>query len=149
MKKILALALGLGLVAISCNQNHLYMGGTVTLERAQIHVDIANTDATRALGLGGRSDINDSEGMWFEFDTASRYGFWMKDMNFPIDIIWIANSQVVDITSGAMPQPGVPDGQLQVYAPQLPVDRVLEVKSGWADRHGVGIGDQVTFTPAQ
>lgn len=55
----------------------------------KIRVDIADTVVTRTQGLSGRTSLAETDGMLFVFENADRYGFWMKDMNFAIDIIWI------------------------------------------------------------
>lgn len=116
---------------------------TVRIRDAVFSVDVANTAASRAQGLSGRAPLAEKEGMFFIFDTASTYDFWMKDMQFAIDIIWINGATVVDVTRDARPEPGVPFWSLQRYHPSKPADRVLEVLSGTADRYGIQAGDEV------
>jgi len=148
--RIIAIVLGVSLLAISCNRGvpH-YVDGTVRIAGTPVSVDVADSPELRDLGLSGRPDITNLQGMWFVFDTPQRYGFWMKDMNFPIDIIWVNNNRVVEITTNIQPQPGVTDDNLITYAPTSPVDRVLELRAGWADRHGLSIGDPVEFLPKE
>lgn len=55
----------------------------------ELHVKIANDNEERALGLSGSKEIKDDQGMLFIFDNEQVVSFWMKDMNYPIDIIWI------------------------------------------------------------
>ena len=64
---------------------------TIPISIGQTHLQalIADTLATRALGLGNRSNIASDQAMLFIFDTSDRYGFWMKDMRFPIDMLWL------------------------------------------------------------
>jgi uncharacterized protein len=98
--------------------------GIVTLgEGIRVSVEVARTPAARARGLSGHAPLGEDEGMLFLFDEADRYGFWMKDMLFPIDIIWIRD--------------GVVDGALPSYAPREPADTVLEVRAGFAADRGV------------
>jgi len=54
-----------------------------------INVELANTNASREIGLSYRTSMNQDEGMLFVFDKIGKYGFWMKDMNFPLDILWL------------------------------------------------------------
>ena len=54
-----------------------------------LQVDLALTDEEKARGLSGRESLDEDEGMLFVFDVPGNYGFWMKDMNFAIDIIWL------------------------------------------------------------
>jgi uncharacterized membrane protein (UPF0127 family) len=91
------------------------------------------------LGLSGHAPLAEDEGMLFIFDEASVYPFWMKDMLFPIDIIWIdANSRISYIESAV-----TPDTYPKVFAPDAPALYTLEVKSGTAERLGFKIGDAV------
>jgi len=80
--------------------------------------------------------------MLFIFDTEDKYGIWMENMSFPIDIIWIsADKQVVDIKTNA--QACVID--CETYSPQENALYVLEVNAGFVEKNGVAIGDTVDF----
>ena len=113
--------------------------------KAAILVEVANTDATRTQGLSDRENLKDGQGMLFDFSNTQtpRPSFWMKDMNFDIDIIWIANGKIVGIT------PNVPAPQdsnkLPTYAPPTDISHVLEVPSSYSERAGIKIGDTVRF----
>src|SRR3989344_573955 len=66
-----------------------------------IRVNLATTDAAREQGLSGRENLKEEEGMLFVFDYPDKYSFWMKDMNFPIDMIWIIeNKKIIYIKKG-------------------------------------------------
>lgn len=93
-------------------------------------------------GLGGYDSLTDDRGMLFVFQQPGEYGFWMKDMLIPIDIIWIsADNQVVHVET-AQPEPGVPDSQLTVYRPGAPALYVLEVRAGLAAEKDVRVGQE-------
>jgi uncharacterized membrane protein (UPF0127 family) len=92
-------------------------------------------------GLGGRELLPDDRGMLFVFPQPGEYGFWMKDMLIPIDIIWISAEGQVVFVQTAQPEPGVPDNQLTVYRPDAPALYVLEVREGLAAEKGVQVGD--------
>lgn len=109
----------------------------------RVNVTVADNDATREKGLSGKEALAPDEGMLFVFDHPQAYGFWMKDMRFPIDILWIAQGQLVDITTdAAIPVPGQ---ELPVYYPRVPVDHVLEVRAGFAKEHGLRTGMPVSI----
>jgi hypothetical protein len=111
---------------------------------------VAATPAEQARGLGGRSALGANEGLLFEFSGPGVYPFWMKDMQFPIDIIWIRDGRIVDITERLDPQIGAPDSELRMYSPQEAVDEVLEIASGRAALLHARIGDTVTVrTPGK
>src|SRR3989304_6446445 len=62
----------------------------VVIAGTTINVEIAQTEAEREQGLSGHKPLADDEGMLFIFDKPGYHGFWMKDMLFSIDIIWIS-----------------------------------------------------------
>lgn len=69
-----------------------------------VKIEIAKTKEDRIRGLSGKKQLDVDSGMLFIFDKPNIYKFWMKDMNFPIDIIWIDKDFIIkDITHGATP----------------------------------------------
>ncbi len=118
--------------------------GTVTLGgNVVVRVTVAATEPTRQRGLSGHAPLAPDEGMLFVFERPKIYAFWMKDMLFPIDILWIKEGAIADITADA-PTP-VPGEQLPTYSPRTAVDRVLEVPVGFAAAHGLAIGTPVAI----
>lgn len=109
----------------------------------EFRVEIADTPDREARGLSGRASLGEDEGMFFIFAVPGTYGFWMKEMNFPIDIIWIAGGRVAGFVEQAQPEPGKPLPELAVYYPPEDVDRVLEVNAGTVARYGIKAGDAV------
>ncbi|MGN6351023.1 MAG: DUF192 domain-containing protein, partial [Candidatus Nitrosocosmicus sp.] len=76
----------------------------VKIKSLVIYVDLAITPDQQAKGLSIKNSLNDSEGMLFPFDKPGDYSFWMKDMKFPIDILWIdANNKIVHIEKNLQP----------------------------------------------
>ena len=110
----------------------------------QLLVQIAKTNAEREQGLSGRNALSDNQGMLFDFsDTpGGTPGFWMKDMKFDLDFIWINQGKVIGITPNVS-APKSPNDILKTYYPPSPVDEVLEVNSGWAKLHNIKVGDVV------
>jgi uncharacterized protein len=113
---------------------------SVTLAGQTFTVEIAQTGQERAQGLSGRDPLGEDSGMLFIFDQPAVYPFWMKDMKFPLDIIWIDNSRVVDIWANA-PAPTSADTPL--YSPGVAASYVLEVAAGFVDESNLKIGDPV------
>jgi uncharacterized protein len=105
-------------------------------------VEIPNSIEKRALGLGKRKNLPQDCGMLFIFDRRGIYPFWMKNMQFPIDIIWIDGNRVVG-TSQNIPAPK--NRSLPVYAPPSPVDKVLELNSGTVKVLGIAENDTITI----
>lgn len=109
-----------------------------------VQVEIMQTEAEREKGLSGRPSLCQNCGLLFLFDSPNYYPFWMKEMYFDIDMIWIANDKVVEITDNAKaPPPEEFESPRQTYTSQVPADKVLEVNAGWAKKNGIKIGDEV------
>lgn len=107
-----------------------------------INAEIADTSVKQAKGLSGRQDLAENSGMLFVFEYPDYYSFWMKDMNFGLDFIWIKGDIVMEITPGVMP----PDSQLlDVLVSKEKFDKVLELNAGAAERFGIKAGDKVEF----
>jgi len=103
-------------------------------------VEIATTADSRATGLMNRDSIGDKDGMLFVFDKPGIYAFWMKDVRFPLDIIWINNGEVVYIVESAEPSPQPPHKN---YIPDRSANYVLELPGGTVFRDGIHIGSKV------
>lgn len=116
---------------------------TVKIGSASINVEVADTEAKKQQGLSGRSSLGNGQGMLFVFGTSGKPAFWMKDMNFAIDIIWIREGKIVGISRDARPEPGVNDQNLKLYYAPSQVDYVLEVNAGVSDQSGFKVGDTV------
>ncbi len=132
------------------NRNNNHKENTVSgtnhvlrIGNTSVRVDIADTPALQERGLSGRKALSEDQGMYFVFSHPGIYPFWMKEMNFPIDIIWIdEHMSVVDITKSALPS-SFP----KTFVSRAPALYVLEVQAGFAERHGVKIGDQILLDP--
>ncbi len=114
---------------------------TVQIGGKIIRVTVADTPEARQKGLGGRNGLAPDEGMLFIFPEDGTYGFWMKNMKFPIDILWISSAQEVVF----MAQNVSSDTYPQVFTPTTPVRYVLELPAGYAKAYTVKVGDEVRF----
>lgn len=101
-----------------------------------IKVERAVTGEQRTYGLSARSGLAKDTGMLFVFTSDDTYGFWMKDMRFPIDIMWLdASYKIVD-----MKERVTPATYPTVFYPSVPAWYVLEVPAGFVQEHGLSIG---------
>ncbi len=115
----------------------------ITVDGNKLLVCVADTKTKQRDGLSGYKKMSDGQGMLFIFDQFQNYSFWMKDVNFSIDIIWISQNHIVQITENVKVQKGVSNDNLAIYRPNVPVDKVLEVNAGWSKRMMVDVGDKV------
>jgi uncharacterized membrane protein (UPF0127 family) len=120
---------------------------TVTIRDATVAVEVADTQALQVQGLSGRKKLLDNTGMLFDFVATNDVGvkqFWMIDMQFNLDIIWIANNRIIGIDANVpAPLPGTPSTQLPRYRSPGAVEYVLEVNAGWSSEHNIRTGDTV------
>jgi uncharacterized protein len=105
-----------------------------------VDAEIANTTATRAKGLMGRSSLGETEGMLFVFDKPGVYPFWMFNTTIPLEAIHVSeNGTVVDIIE--MEPCGITACKL--YPPKAPALYVLEVNQNFSQKHGVQVGSSL------
>ena len=119
--------------------------GEVYIKNHRLHVDVADTPAERQKGLSGRESLLPETGLLFVFRKPAVQRFWMKGMLIPIDIIWISGGKVVGVTENLEPEPGVSMVKLKSYPSPSPVEYVLEVPAGTAERIRITAGDPVSI----
>lgn len=113
----------------------------ILMKEQKLSVEIADTIQKQGQGLSGRPSMKENEGMLFVFQESAPRSFWMKDMRFPIDIIWI-NAEGVIV--GIAPEVS-PETFPRTFQSPLPVPYVLELSAGWVQSHGVLVGDRISF----
>jgi uncharacterized protein len=124
-----------------------FSGHTVDIKTAKgsyrLLVEIADSEKERSAGLMGRNSLGDNRGMLFVYDEEVYPGFWMKNMRFPLDIVFIGGDlRIKQIEQNVQPCP--PDvSDCALFTPSYPVQYVLEVKSGYTEKHKISVGDTV------
>lgn len=114
---------------------------TAYIDNIKLSVEIADEPGEQIQGLSDKISLPQNEGMLFIFPAPFVAGFWMKDMNFPIDIIWIDKSRnIIGIEKAVSP-----DTFPKTFSPASPVKYVLEVNAGWADKNNIKIGDALSI----
>lgn len=108
----------------------------------EIEVEVADSPEEWITGLSGRPRLPDGTGMLFVYPDRVVRTFWMKDMQFPLDIIWIDGQVVVKVDRNAPPEGSRPS---RSYSSHWPVDVVLEVPGGSAGRWGIKPGDRLSL----
>jgi len=144
MRKINAIFLVLvslfAFVAItSCTQRPVVR---VCINNWCVKAEVADTPEAQRRGLMFRKDLPEDKGMLFIFGQDAQYAFWMKNMTFPLDIIWAdASKRIVYIYPDALPCKDVCKG----ITPVLPARFVLELKASSCKRHNIKVGDYLVF----
>ncbi len=102
-----------------------------------IDVLVAETPPQRERGLSGMRSLPQDEGMLFLFDQSDKFTFWMPDMYFSIDIVWIGEDwRVVDVTHHATPE----SYPKTIFRPRIPARYVLEINDNMANEWGIVSG---------
>jgi len=136
---VIFLIVSILLVAVRENKQGVGMV-KVKICLAAFDVEVADTAFLQTKGLSGRPGLPKNYGMLFVFDDLGMRKFWMKDVQFPLDFVWIRENKVVGIVYGAEPETG---DNLTIYESPEPVDRVLEVNAGEIMNYGIKAGDAV------
>lgn len=106
-----------------------------------IKAEVAHSEEDKVNGLSGRDCIGPSQGMLFVYKQSGNYPFWMKDMRFAIDIIWInSGHRVVKVQPFAAPAT-----YPKTFQNDQPAKYVLELKGGQAAKVGIRLGSHLQF----
>ncbi|MGD8373295.1 MAG: DUF192 domain-containing protein [Candidatus Woesebacteria bacterium] len=113
----------------------VYIGG------AQVKAKVADDDVERQKGLSGTNQLNQGDGMLFVFDYPADWPIWMKDMRYPIDIVWMdEDKKVVDVAVEVSP-----DSYPEQFVPKKAAKYVLELPSGFVKQYSVEVNTMAAF----
>lgn len=141
MKKILIiLFLIFGFVlGMSKRTNFSYL----MINNKSIKVEIVDNEITRSRGLSDRNYLPENQGMLFIFPKIGRYSFWMNDMKFNLDFVFINGNKVVDLVENVH-YPKIGESP-EVINSRTEFDKVLEMNQGMIGKIGIRIGDLATI----
>ena len=122
-------------------RRYTYKTTNLKLSSRTIKLDIADTPEKQQLGLGGRNGMAEDRGMVFPSAQPQQLCFWMKDMQFPIDILWLSSDKTVLHIELSLS----PDTYPQTYCPDAPAQYVVELTAGMSEKAGVHEGDRLSF----
>jgi uncharacterized membrane protein (UPF0127 family) len=89
-----------------------------------------------------RNKLLQNRGMLFVFEEEKIHTFWMKNMRFPLDIIWIdSDKKIVEIYKDAQPCKETCDSII----PKSRAKFVLEVNAGFVEKYKIKAGDKLEF----
>ena len=102
-------------------------------------IELADTPEERVSGLSNRKILEKNSSMLFVFEDEKITGFWMKDMKFSIDIIWInKNMEITGIEKSLEP---CTENSCPAFYPEEKIKYVLEINSGISEEFGFEKGD--------
>lgn len=131
-------------VIISVSLVALYVAtrpDTLSVNGHTFRISIAESDEDKIRGLSGTARLDPQSGMLFAFNNNDRHGIWMKDMNYPIDIIWLdSDKKIVDIQTNIHP-----DTYPKVFKPRADARYVLELAAGETRKYEIQQGQAADF----
>lgn len=116
----------------------------VVINSATFNVEVAKTEKEKIKGLSGRNSLAQDKGMLFVFDKPAYYSFWMREMKFPLDIVFILDNKVVRVFEN-VPAAAKDDANPPQFGSGVMSDKVLEINAGLAKKYKIRAGDTVSF----
>lgn len=118
----------------------------IVIGTKEYKINLTQTEEDRKKGLAIFDSLPANEGMLFSFDQEDYYVFWMKDMKFNIDIIFLdQDKKVLEVFESVKAEPGVQDMDLKTYSSKLKSQFIIELKEGETRKNGIKPGDTVLF----
>ncbi len=107
----------------------------------EVQASIADSPEERQLGLSGTTMLPSDVVKLFVFDGENKWSFWMKDMLYSIDIIWVnSDGEVVSIKESVAPET-FPES----FTPTDPAKYVIETEAGFSRQYGIVPGTKITL----
>ena len=123
-------------------KNSNYSTGFIEINQKIINIEIASSPINQYFGLSKRKSLCADCGMLFIFTDKQIREFVMRNMEFPLDIIFIADGRIINIAENLEPEGNNP---INKYKSIAPADKVLELNGGYCQKHGIEVGDSVIF----
>lgn len=121
-----------------CSYDSTLERRAIKLSDVPINAELAESMPDQVRGFSGRDCMADGSGMLFVYQSEDRRCFWMKDMKFSIDIIWLDDEQVISRIDAGVDPSTYPE-QSFCHESRL----VLEVPAGFSDVHKISPGDKL------
>jgi len=130
-------------VGLASNFKSFFQGEEfyVVIKEQKIYVKIADSPEEKKQGLSGRESLAEDRGMLFIYPEPGNYSFWMKEMKFNLDFVFINDQKVVDLKENIpFPKEGE---EPQTIRAEATFDKVLEINQGIIEKLGIKVGDEV------
>jgi uncharacterized protein len=131
----------IGLILLTVFFFNRLQPAVIVFPNASFFIETVEEEGQRIKGLSGKESMKENRGMLFKFEQEEYWSIWMKDMLFPLDIIWLdQNLVVVDLKENVSPET-YPSS----FSPQKPAKYVLEINAGLCEKYQIKINDQAKF----
>ncbi len=116
----------------------------LTIRGKKLNAMVSKTYWERVIGLMHRGGMGTNECMLFVLPYSHRHGIWMRNMKFPIDVIWLDDrKRIVHIERSLPPCMSF---NCKVYSPDKDSRYIVELQSGYTKRNRIKINDAAEFT---
>jgi len=115
---------------------------TIKINQQIIKAEIVSNASDQYSGLSNRVSLCADCGMLFVFPDKQDREFVMRNMNFPLDIIFLDNGKIINIAANLKPEGNSP---VTRYKSLAPANQVLELNGGYSEKYGVKAGDMVIY----
>ncbi|MGF1498089.1 MAG: DUF192 domain-containing protein [Elainellaceae cyanobacterium] len=119
----------------------LPISASFTVNDNEILLEVAQTPQQQAIGFMFRERIPDDRGMLFVISPARPVQFWMRNVQVPLDMVFLRDETVVAIADNVPP---CTTATCPTYGPDGEVDQVIELRGGRAAEIGLQVGDSLT-----
>ena len=137
------LFLGITSLFVLYKMSHIPVLKDISVATGTMRFEVVTTQEAQEKGLSGKTAIPSNYGMLFVFKTPDRYGFWMKGMLTPIDIVWLTSDGTITLIDASVDPGTYP----HAFYPPVPVSYVLETKAGFAAEKGWIVGSKIALPP--
>lgn len=117
-----------------------YQTKNIEINNKKFTLYVADTSVKREQGLSDIPSLPADQGMIFAYPKANLYSFWMKDMRFSLDFIYINNNRIVDIKENVSP-----DTYPQTFTSKEPADAIIEFNNGTVKNNGIKVGMEIKY----
>ncbi len=111
----------------------------IKIKNEVFRIEVVDTIKKKEKGLGGRKSICNNCGMMFVFFDSKYHYFWMKDMQFPLDIVWLKDGKVVGI------EKNIPHDSYEILHPNVHFDLVIEFPANKMEEIDLKVGDEISI----
>jgi len=121
-----------------------YLQSNISIDGFSLAADLALTSEQKEKCISVKDKLRENEAMLFVFEESAKHSFWMKDMKFPIDIMWLdSDGKVVHVEKRL--EPCISVFTCTSYSPSRDSQFVLETVAGFTQRHNVSVGTDIGF----
>lgn len=120
-----------------------YKTTQISIDKTKVSALIADSSTKRMIGLMHRKSLDNNQGMLFTFDAEAKHAVWMRNMNFPIDIMWLdKNKNIIDIKTDLKPARFL---EFTTYEPKSDAKYAIELPARFIKKNSISTASRVNF----